>query len=332
MGKRDKARERRMQRRREARESGRRAQRERGGSSYFRLPAGVEVAKFEKGRTEIDAIMYPVTSEHNLGDKRVPVGEMCDYILVDVHRNIGQEQKRVVCLKNFNKPCPICEERVASRDDEDKWKALGVSRRFLMNIVVDGKVQVMEFSDYNFGQLLEKEIDDGEDDWIAFAESEGGYTLRVRFGEDSMGGNITFLVAERIDFKRREDIDESLLEQAVDLDKALIVYDYDKLKAIFYGEDIEEEEDNPFTSEKEPETEDDPDPEPEPEPESEDIDSCPYDHNWGKDCDETDDCEDCKDDNPDHYDACADEFERLEKEKAKAKEKNKTGRGSRRRK
>jgi hypothetical protein len=217
-----------------------------GGGTKFVFPEGQKVTWFkpEKGPMKIDIIPYEVTVDNH---PMVKKGEMWFQRTIWVHNAIGAEEKSYLCLKTVGKKCPICEEkaRLSKRadSDEDIIKALTAKEREIYNVIdlSDKKagVQLWEYSYHLFGKLLETEIRENEEDYSGFAELEGGYTLKLRFKEKQMGKN-KFLEVDRIDFTERDDYDEDILEDVLDLDTILNVLPYDKLLAVF--DEVEDEE------------------------------------------------------------------------------------------
>lgn len=228
-----------------------------GGGTKFIFPDGHEVKFFkpEKGKMSLDFIPYEVTADNHPIVKK---GELWYERTMWVHNGIGPEEKSYLCLKTIGKRCPICEAKAAmmkSADaDEDIIKALTSKERQVFNVIdlADKKagVQLWDVSYHLFGKLLETEIreSDPDDGYDGFADLEGGKTLVVRFKEKTFNRN-TFLETDRIDFKDRDDYDEEILEDALDLDAILNVLPYEKLDAI-YTEVEDDEPAKPVKSEK----------------------------------------------------------------------------------
>ena len=221
-----------------------------GGGSTIRLPEGMDWFKTEKGTMEIDVVPYEVKSKVN--DKADP-GDLFYRREFMVHRDIGAEKKQYICPRSVKQPCPICEYRAElqkdTRADEELVKALKPSRRDLYYVDPDGKgkkFQVLEVSNWNFTKKLLEEIREGDEDWAGFADLERGYTLKVRFSEESLGKN-KYLEATRIDFMSRENYPESILDHLPDMDELLVVLPYEKLNKIFL-----ELEDDPGEPAEEP--------------------------------------------------------------------------------
>lgn len=217
-------------------------QTKKGGFSYISLPEKVEFFEIAKGTMLVDIVPYEVkVDNHPVADR----GELWYERTFFIHREIGAENRPYICpLKTIKKPCPICEYRASLiKDGYDKNKdlvdALRPKERQLFNIDTEKGIKVFESSYYLFGEALEKEIREGKEEWAAFADLEEGYTLRVRFGEKTLGSN-TFFEAERIDFEERDPYNESILDEVVDLDACLKILSYDELNKIFM--EVEESE------------------------------------------------------------------------------------------
>lgn len=218
-----------------------------GGSGYLNVPKGTSFFQPKKGKYKIDIIPYIVSTDNH--PEGVEAGDPWYRRILHVHYGIGAEDKAYLCLKTIGKRCPICDQRAklmkdANADDEI-LKALKPKERDLFQVIdldnEDKGIQLWEFSYHLFGKLLEKEIrESDEDEGLAgFADLEGGKTLHIRFSEKTLGKN-KFLEVDRIDFKDRDDYDEDVLENALDLDEIINVLDYDKLEAIYFEQDEEE--------------------------------------------------------------------------------------------
>lgn len=344
-----------------------------GGSSYIRLPEGVQFLKAKKGTMDLDIIPYEVSIDGVVPDGKTKEivhrkGDLEYARTIFVHRNIGAEGKPYLCLRTIKKPCPICEERARlmklENADEETISDLKPQVKDLFNVIdlgdKDTGIQVFEFSHANFREKLENEIREGDEDWAAFADLEEGYTVRTRFAEETFSNN-KYFAADRIDFVKRKSYPDKILDEVVDLDACLVVLPYDKLKAIFWEADIDDsgdrggDQDEPERSsrrqEPEPERErehkhserQEPEPErnerssrrqeparseperneparseperssrrsePEAKNEGSSGDSkCPFKHEFGKDCDDTNDCHNCP---TEKWEPCRDEKDRL---------------------
>ncbi len=229
------------------------------GSKTLKFPSGEkpEFFKAKKGTFELDFMPYVVTDKKH--PEGIPVGDHWFRRDFYAHRGIGIDEDMIVCPKTFGKKCPICEEYAILKSDkdadEDVVKALKPSLRQLYNVIDRGEakkgIQLWDMSEFLFGRLLDEEIREGEEAYGGFAELEGGFTLSVRFKEDSFGGN-SFSKASKISFDERDDYDAKFLKKAHDLDAILKVLTYEELYNLHHGiEDEEAEEREP----EEPETE-----------------------------------------------------------------------------
>jgi hypothetical protein len=224
--------------RQRAKEHGRR------GSNYLKLPTGKEYFSPEEGRNEIDIIPYRVSDKRH--PDKVPVGDTWMRRTIWVHGDVGVTGSKYLCPAEMRRGhCPICEDRKRMARDEkvgdEELKALSPRERELFNVIDrtedKPKIKVWDISYYNFGEVLDKEINEGDVKVAGYSELEGGQTLRVRMAEAAIG-KTKFLKADRIDFKDRdEDYDESILDKAVDLDAILVVPSYEELKAAYLEAD-----------------------------------------------------------------------------------------------
>ena len=237
-----------------------------GGGTTIQLPQGVKIHKPKVGVEIFDVIPYTVTDKRNPKDS---VGDLVPYRTYSYHGNVGPQGEMRVCPSTINKPCPVCEEHTKLRRDadanEDEVKALRKKDRQLFNIRMKGskEIEVMDMSYYNFGKLLDDEInaDENNEGAVLFGLPQGGKSIKVRWVEASMGTR-KFIQAKRIDFVDRADLGDKILAKAVDLDKALKLPTYDELEEAFHGtgsqdededeSDATEDEDEETTTKKNP--------------------------------------------------------------------------------
>ena len=211
-----------------------------GGGMKFIFPEGHEVKFFQpkKGTSTLDIIPYEVTVDNH--PEGLEAGDLWYRRTIWVHFGIGAEDKSYLCLKTIGKRCPICDARAQMLKDgdadEELIKSLKPKERELYNVIdLDDEkagVQLWDMSYHLFGKILEDEIREGDEDLAGFADLQDGKTIKVRFGEKKIGKN-AFLEATRIDFVDRDDYDEDILEDVLDLDAILNILPYEKLEAVF---------------------------------------------------------------------------------------------------
>ncbi len=230
---------------------------------HLKLPAGVSLYKPKEGKNLIDVISYEVKSKNNPGvlEGDIEVGEHDAFLPYLLHRNIGPDNKTVVCLRTVGKKCPICalynKLRNSATVDEEVVKALRPKDRSLFNVVRGDEVQVWDISTFCFTEMLLKELqdEDAEDKWFEFASAKGGSTLSVRFAKKSMG-TTEFLEADKLLFKDRKDIPASIAAKAVDLDGVLNILSFEEMEELLNSGHIEGDDlpfDDDFADEDEEE-------------------------------------------------------------------------------
>ena len=164
-----------------------------GGLTTLELPEGVELYKPEKGSVEFDILPYVVSVDNHPEVKKGEQWYQRNYL---AHRNVGPEEKFLICPRTIGKRCPICEEHQKLKRDpnaeEEVVDALRAKERELFNVVMkdgDGSVMILDISTFLFGRKLEEEIREGDEANAAFAELSGGKTLKVRWESKNMGTN-----------------------------------------------------------------------------------------------------------------------------------------------
>ena len=290
----------------------RNAQKQQRGASYghLNLPKGLSIFKEEPGsRVNLDILPYEVTAaNHPDRDDEYEIaipGSLWYKRPYWLHRNIGPDNQSIVCPSSIGQKCPICEYRAqllkdGARWDDDAVKALKPSMRNLYVVIPKGSKKyeetphIWDISQFLFQDKLNEEIQENEE-YETFPDLEEGYTLRIRFSEESFGGN-KFAETSRIDFKERgKPYDESILEEVPHLDDLLEISSYKAIEAMFFGgmdaEEIEDEDE-----EEKPIRQKSTRSKPKPEPEEEDNDDA------GEEEDEPDEEEDEPDEDEDEED------------------------------
>lgn len=225
---------------------------------YLSIPKGISFYSPTAGSKEkFDILPYTVTSsKHPDRDAELEIateGTLWYKRPYRVHRDIGVDKDRYICLTSFGKKCPICEYRAKRAQEgatKEELKAFNSSQRNLYAVVPRGiakvaeEVHLFDFSDYNFQELINEELLEN-DAYEVFPDAEEGLTLEVRWNEAVFAGN-TFAKAGRIDFRNRKTpLAEELLESVPNLDDLLQELTYAELEKIFFEMvDVEEEDED----------------------------------------------------------------------------------------
>ncbi len=232
------------------------------GSNYLNaLPEGFEFFKPKGGKKyKFDILPYIVKDAkiHPASDAINDDG-LFWCLPYSLHKNVGPNDLLVICPKSVGRACCICEERISvyndpDRDDDDA-KPLFASPRVLYIVRFTsgpdkGEIKILDISDFCFGKLLNEELDDLPEEYEDFACLEDGYTIEVRFKEESFG-KIKFAKASKINFLEREDYDESILDEVPCLDDLITWPSSEKIEKLFFGsesEETQEEQEEPDTA------------------------------------------------------------------------------------
>ncbi len=330
------------------------SKRQTSGYGYLKLPKGISVFNPEQGKTiKLDFMPYEVTSkkhpDRNVEDEIAVPGSLWYKRPFKIHRNIGVDNDKVVCLTSIGKPCPICEKRAELiRQDADKedTDALKQSARNLYAVIpLDSKKHeadphIMDMSQYLCQDEINKTLMEDEE-FEVFPDLEEGLTMKCRFDAATIGNSKPFAELGKVTpVKREEQYTEDILDDIPNLDEVLNILTYKELEAKFLeldeddtAEDTPEEEKETPTRTKferkgktvKPEDKDEnEDDEKEierekkrkarkekrgKEKEPDKDNKCPHGHTFGKDCDEYE--KDCLD--CDEWDDCGDEQDALNK-------------------
>ena len=276
------------------------AKESRKGTRLLDLSADVDIwYPDEKCTMEMDILPYEVTSKNH--PDGIEPGELWYRRPYFIH---FIDRKPIVCPKTVGKRCPICEEVERLRKDYETNKelinGLKVREMCLFNFVdpADKKmtVKIFDWSSFKFAQKLEQELDETDDmDDCAFAELDGGSTLKFRISEDSFSGS-KYFVTTRLDFRRpRRVYPEDILEKVVNLDECFRIKSYEELVALLTGADEEDEEEKPVQKAQSKK----PEPKSKPEPEEDDDDD---DDDWDDDDDDDEEPEEKPEPEPEEDD------------------------------
>jgi len=185
---------------------------------------------------------------------------------------------KVLCnQKNYGEACPFCEKKqdlfnrhdgnynAMSTETQNEVKSLNDTERdffFILNHA-DGKIYVMEYASYYFGETLNKKMSRshrGESSIILAHPGPGGHDLEFYIEPSSLKDNRgNFLIGpiQEMEFvSRKEAIDPEILESVPALDKYIKKYTYEELESMLDGtyfitNDGDEEEDTESAPEPE---------------------------------------------------------------------------------
>jgi hypothetical protein len=221
-----------------------------GGARYLNaLPDGFEFFKPKGGKKyTFDILPYVVKNpEQHPAHEAINEDGLFWCLPYRLHKNVGPNDLLVVCPKSVGRNCCICDERAEvyndpNRDDEEA-KPLNSSARTLFIVKMlkgpdKGEIKVLDISDYCFLDAMEEELDDLPEEYEDFACLEDGYSLEVRFKEAQIGKTIKFAKASKVSFiERKEDYDESILDEVPCLDDLITWPTSEKMEKLFYGAD-----------------------------------------------------------------------------------------------
>lgn len=199
-----------------------------------------------KGPNAFDIIPYEVSIDDH--PKGVEPGELYQQLAYRVHYGIGAEERTLACPTSIGKKCPICQRRAElfkdPNADKDELDALRARDKVAFNVIdlddPDGGIKVFDMSPHLFANTLYEELEDADGEFDSIFDLDGGFTVKARFKSKKLGKN-EFLEVSRIDFEEREEAyPDSIVEDAIDLDKALNVLSYEEIEAIFLDEPLPE--------------------------------------------------------------------------------------------
>lgn len=223
---------------------------------YLKLPKGTKIFSIKENTraVELDIMPYEVT----LGghpDKDIAVGDLWYKRPFRVHRNIGADDKTVICLQSVGKKCPICEWVSDQRKKGAEWddiKDVAARDRNLYVVIpldnddYDEVPHVWDMSQFLFQNELNDTLEENEE-MGGFPDLEDGKTLEIKLKWKSLGKN-SYPETRDISFLDREHkYEEDILDDIPALDELLDVKSYEELNGIFL--EIEAEDTEAYTEE-----------------------------------------------------------------------------------
>ena len=220
------------------------------GKKWINIPKGFSMFKEESDKTYgIDVLGYVVKEVKKHPEKESIQDDVWYRYPYKLHRYVGPNKEDVICPGTIGKPCPRCEKMQEIYDDPDLDNKLASkyrpSNRSIFAIKLKSGVpkkerkQIMlwDISDGNFFNVVDKELEMGEEDWNGFASLEGGYTLKTRFIEDQFD-KTKYPKADRVDFIPRKDYPDDILDKTPCLDDMIVpnIKTYKEIEEIQKGE------------------------------------------------------------------------------------------------
>lgn len=217
-----------------------------GGSSIFRDDTEFETWYPKKGSDYVMDILPYITGE---GNPKWDKGEITYVLPIWIHKNIGPNGDRVICpAKNYDKPCPICEEIKRLRDggaEDSEWKPYKATRRSIYNVIVrdDGKqekkgVQVLDVAFFfmeNHISALAKKSKSGA--FIPFYDPSSEIGRSVSFEVKDKGKDNVEFMAHKLE-ERDYDIEDDDLDSVYCLEDLLDQKTYEELYELFWQEEF----------------------------------------------------------------------------------------------
>lgn len=216
-----------------------------GFQTYYNRKEGLQFWKMPMGDSIIDIIPYLSGNQDPLN----PEGDPTYVLEIDIHEKIGAAEEKYVCLSQYGKDCPICEEQRRLREEGADWetviKPLNPKKRCMYNIIVRDNgaeekkgVQILEIS-YHF---LEKQIaklskNPRTGGFISFSDPEEGRSIAFnKSGTKTKVDMSGFQLVER-DVK----ISDADLEATTTLDELLKIEKYNLIYEKFHQRKVEED-------------------------------------------------------------------------------------------
>lgn len=319
---------------------------------YFDYKA-VGIEKFKLiGEEEytVNFLPFPVESDKHPLYKELVKEWGTDEDLIDykipyhIHRvkdPEGNTHKFLCPNKTYGKPCPFCEEQRRLNNEpggyeahKEEINAVKPSARemYVVQDVEDGKVYLLDQSDWFFGKNLRKKMErkKGVGTILLANPDDDGHEVGFYVQRSSLNKtdkDDKWIPGECTDFEfeeRGEAIPDEVLDSVPAIDAGLVLYSYDEIASFLDGsyfiqsdDDDDEEEDEPEDDDEDIEEEEEEDETPPDPPKKErrrrerkkpEPKECPEGLEYGADWDTDDACDNCS-----LFDQCEEAYRASEK-------------------
>lgn len=207
----------------------------------IRLPEGMSFFSFPKAGTyTVDILPYWATKDPTRANPHCKPGAAHYERTWTAHRNLGLDgRSSYVCPREtFKMPCAVCAH--LQHADEELQKAMRGQRRMLFAVIDRGDpekgVQAWDSPYFkSFGEKLTLKLKSKLYD--NFFHLQGGLSLMLTVEEQSIGTGKPFKNVVNIEMvPRKQDYDDSLIDQVPCLDELLIRLEYKQLERVLRGE------------------------------------------------------------------------------------------------
>lgn len=241
-------------------------ERTRGGGGLTTLALPPDMSLLDVSVDKVDIVKRLDILPFVLADERHPevrgghrkLGDLWYELTYSKHRAVGAAEEDFICPESVGERCPLDEEFRAARKNgrlsDDEYKALskelrGSERQMFYAIDLDAPdegVQLFDISYFNFGKLLDKELNAQDEAEPFFADLEDGLTLKARFSPRRIADGKPFPEATRIDFvPRKRPYPAAVMEGLKDLVTLLKVSTAEQIEAAWRGTDNAVEKEQP---------------------------------------------------------------------------------------
>lgn len=221
-----------------------------GGAGFtdFISVTGLDKWKPKEGPNTIDVIPYNASKMHPLViSGQADEGDTLYSLEVFVHKEVGPSKSNYVCLKQFGKRCPLCEEakrlkNLGSPEASEQSKNLYAKRRIIY-LIHDLSNNSYGYWDTGFKNVQQKITalegfeTDGNGGKANVFDWETGKTIRFMGTEKPFKGT-KFIEPDGFNFASRQPLSDEVLSHSVDLSTFLKVVDEETMENILSGVEV----------------------------------------------------------------------------------------------
>lgn len=166
-----------------------------------------------------------------------------------VHKGIGPVKQDFVCLKQYNKRCPLCEESYrlykAATNDEEKKAATAIRNKrrciYIVHDLIDDKYGYFDVAWFSFEKLVNSRasVEASVDGEVNPFDWESGRTIFFKTKKDNYEGHDFNKIDEgTFMLIARKPLSDDVLNHSVDLSAGLIMNTEDEMDAALCGKPV----------------------------------------------------------------------------------------------
>ena len=211
----------------------------------------LEKYKVHEGKNLIDVIPFNAGPNHPLvATGQCAEGDTMYSLDYFVHKGIGPGNQDFVCLQQYGKRCPLCDEskrlyKIGTEDAKKQGTAVRSKRRciYIVHDLIDGKYYYMDVAWFSFEKHVNERAlittDPNTGTQVNPFDWENGKSISFLGVKDKFQGKDYVKISESaFDFVNRSPLSDEVLNHSVDLSAGIVSSTEDEMDAAIAGKPV----------------------------------------------------------------------------------------------